>query len=160
MEIGNNKVALIDYTLKNNDGEVIDQSSGGEFAYLHGAQNIIPGLETALAGKKAGDEVSVTIEPADAYGERQLEAIQRVPRNAFPEDIEIKNGMQFQAQGPEGQHVMVTVTNVEADHVTVDGNHPLAGTTLNFDVKVIEVRDATEEELEHGHVHGPGGHHH
>ncbi|RTZ57984.1 MAG: peptidylprolyl isomerase [Gammaproteobacteria bacterium] len=160
MQISKNKVASINYVLKDNDGNVLDESSDGSFAYLHGANNIIPGLENALEGKKQGDDVSVTIAPEDGYGEPNPALVQKVPRGAFPDDMEIKTGMQFQAAGENGQQTLVTVTEVQDDEITVDGNHPMAGKTLNFTVKVGEVRDASEEELSHGHVHGPDGHHH
>jgi FKBP-type peptidyl-prolyl cis-trans isomerase SlyD len=160
MQIENNRVVSLAYTLKDNDDNVIDQSSDGSFCYLHGASNIIPGLENALAGKAAGDELSVSIPPEEGYGVRDDARIQDVPRNMFPDDQEIQAGMQFHAQSPEGQSIVVLVSKVEGDTVTVDGNHPLAGVQLNFEVKVIEIRDATAEELEHGHVHGPEGHAH
>lgn len=160
MQAEKNKVVAIDYTLRDSDGNLIDESKEGQFAYLHGAENIIPGLEKALEGRKAGDSVQVTIEPEEAYGEVDMAKIQEASRSMFPEDIEIKPGMQFQAQTPDGQEVMVTVTAVEGDKVIIDGNHPLAGVTLNFDVTVRDVRDATEEEITHRHVHGPGGHDH
>ncbi len=160
MQAEKNKVVTIDYTLKDNEGNLIDESNTGEFAYLHGANNIIPGLEKELEGKQAGDSVQVSIKPEDAYGEVDMAKIQQAPRSMFPQDVEIKPGMQFHAQTPDGQDVMVTVTAVEDDHVVIDGNHPLAGVTLNFDVTVRDVRDASAEEIEHQHVHGPGGHHH
>ncbi|MDX1442929.1 MAG: peptidylprolyl isomerase [Gammaproteobacteria bacterium] len=157
MQISEKKVASIHYTLKNDAGDVLDTSSGRDaLAYLHGANNIIPGLEKALEGKGAGDKVEVTVEPGEAYGERQESLVQEVPREAFQGVDEIKEGMQFQAQGPQGP-VLVTVKAVADDKVTIDGNHPLAGETLHFDVEVSDVRDATDEELEHGHVHGAGG---
>ncbi len=160
MQITKNKVASINYVLKDNDGNVLDESADGSFAYLHGANNIIPGLENALEGKKQGDEVNVTIAPEDGYGQPNPALVQKVPRSAFPDDMEIKTGMQFQAAGEGGQQTLVTVTEVNGDEITVDGNHPMAGQTLNFAVTVGEVRDASEEELSHGHVHGPDGHHH
>jgi FKBP-type peptidyl-prolyl cis-trans isomerase SlyD len=160
MQLTKDKVAIINYTLKDKDSNVIDESNDSSFTYLHGARNIIPGLENALEGKQAGDKTSVVIEPEDAYGERNLEQIQRVPREMFPEDADIKEGMQFQAQSDDGAPVIVTITAVEENEVIVDGNHPMAGMQLHFEVELIEVRDATEEELEHGHVHGPGGHDH
>jgi FKBP-type peptidyl-prolyl cis-trans isomerase SlyD len=160
MQIENKRVISLTYTLKDNDDNVIDQSNDGSFCYLHGASNIIPGLENALAGKAAGDELSVSIPPEEGYGVRDDERIQDVPRNMFPPEQEIEAGMQFNAQSPEGQSIVVVVTKIEEDTVTVDGNHPLAGVQLNFDVKVMEIRDATAEELEHGHVHGPHGHAH
>jgi FKBP-type peptidyl-prolyl cis-trans isomerase SlyD len=160
MHIEARKVVTLNYTLTDNEGNVIDQSTDSSFAYLHGASNIIPGLESALAGKAAGDSLNVSVEPSEAYGERDPEKTQSVPRNMFPEDTEIEVGMQFHAQGPGGETLVVTIAGVEGDTITVDGNHPLAGIPLNFAVEVIEVRDASEEELDHGHVHGPGGHDH
>jgi FKBP-type peptidyl-prolyl cis-trans isomerase SlyD len=160
MHIEARKVVTLNYTLTDNEGNVIDQSTDSSFAYLHGASNIIPGLESALAGKSAGDSLNVSVEPSEAYGERDPEKTQSVPRNMFPEDTEIEVGMQFHAQGPGGETLVVTIAGVEGDTITVDGNHPLAGIPLNFAVEVIEVRDASEEELDHGHVHGPGGHDH
>lgn len=161
MLIGHNKVVRIDYTLTTDTQEVIDSSEGGEpLAYLHGARNIIPGLETALEGRKAGDSLNVRIEPADAYGERDDRLVQMVPREMFEDSGEIQVGMQFHSADPEGNVTIVTVTHATDDTVTVDANHPLAGVPLTFAVTVVEVRDATPEELEHGHVHGAGGHHH
>ena len=160
MQIEAQKVVTLKYTLTDNDGNIIDQSNDGSFAYLHGANNIIPGLESALQGKKAGDALDVSVAPEDGYGEHDASKTQDVPRNMFPEDTEITPGMQFHAQGPNGEVVVVTVINVSDDSVTVDGNHPLAGVQLNFAVEVVEVRNALQEELEHGHVHGPEGHHH
>ena len=160
MTIAANKVVTLHYTLTDDEGTVIDKSDDGSFLYLHGASNIIPGLENALTGKAAGEELKVTVPPAEAYGERDDARKESVPREMFPEDTEIEAGMQFHAEGPEGQMVVVTVMDVTDETVTVDGNHPLAGVQLNFDVKIIDIRDASAEELEHGHVHGPGGHHH
>lgn len=160
MQIAKNRVVTLAYTLKDNDDNIIDQSEDGSFCYLHGASNIIPGLEDALTGKMAGDELSVSIPPEEAYGVRDAAREQEVPRSAFPPEQEIEVGMQFHAEGPEGQAIMVTISKVEDDTITVDGNHPLASVHLNFDVKVMDIRDASPEELEHGHVHGPHGHHH
>jgi len=160
MEITNNHVVTINYTLKDSDDNILDKSEDGSFCYLHGASNIIPGLEKALTGKAAGENITVTIPPEEAYGVRDDSRLQEVPRDMFPPEQEIVAGMQFNAQGPDGQAVTVTVQKVETDTITVDGNHPLAGITLNFDVTVHHVRDASAEELEHGHVHGPGGHQH
>ncbi len=156
MQIEQNKVVTLNYTLTDKDGNVIDQSNDGSFAYLHGANNIIPGLENALTGKSAGDKLDVAVAPADGYGERDAEKTQAVPRNMFPEDTEIQTGMQFHAQSPTGETLVVTVVAVDDETVTVDGNHPLAGVDLKFDVEIMDVRDATEEEIQHGHVHGPG----
>jgi len=158
--IQKDSVVLIHYTLKNNSGEVLDSSSGADpLAYLHGHGNIIPGLESQLEGKGIGDKLNASVKPADGYGEHDAEMIQEVPKEAFQGAPEITVGMQFQAQGPSGAQ-MVTVTKVEGESVTVDGNRPLAGEHLNFDVEVMEIRAASAEELSHGHVHGPGGHHH
>ncbi|HSM27571.1 MAG TPA: peptidylprolyl isomerase [Thioalkalivibrio sp.] len=161
MQISTNSVVLIDYTLTNDQGDVIDTSSGREpLAYLQGHQNIISGLESALEGKSAGDRVQVSIAPADGYGERDESLSQAVPRQMFEDADQVIVGMQFHTMTEQGHQQVVTVTAVDAENVTVDANHPLAGETLNFDVTVVEVREALPEELEHGHVHGPGGHHH
>ena len=160
MQIAQDSVVSIHYTLTSDAGEVLDSSSGGEpLAYLQGHGNLIPGLERELEGKKAGDKLKVRIAPGDAYGEHDEQLIQDVPRAAFQGVTDIQVGMQFQAQSNHGPRT-VTITKVSGDTITVDGNHPLAGQHLNFDVEVTEVRKATQEELSHGHVHGPGGHHH
>ncbi|MBE9567938.1 MAG: peptidylprolyl isomerase [Proteobacteria bacterium] len=160
MKIEDNKVVTLHYTLKNNDGTVIDQSEDGSFLYLHGAMNIIPGLEKALAGKAAGDEISVKVPPEEGYGEKDEGRIQEVPKEMFDGADQIDVGVQFHAQGPDGTAIVVTVVEIKDDVVVVDGNHALAGVDLNFEVKVVDVRDATEEEIGHGHVHGPDGHAH
>jgi FKBP-type peptidyl-prolyl cis-trans isomerase SlyD len=158
MQIARDAVVLIHYTLKNDAGEVLDSSSGHDpLAYLQGHGSIIPGLEAALEGKVAGDKVQATIAPENAYGVKEPGLVQQVPRRAF--QGEVRAGMQFTAQTEAGPRTVV-VTRVQGDMVTVDGNHPLAGETLHFDVEITEVRAATEEELAHGHVHGAGGHHH
>jgi FKBP-type peptidyl-prolyl cis-trans isomerase SlyD len=160
MEISKNTVATIDYTLTSPDGQVLDSSKGREpLAYLHGASNIIPGLENALEGKKEGDSLQVTVPPGQGYGERDDRMVQSVPRANFQGSQEITPGMQFQAQTSQGPRV-VTVVKVDPDQVTVDANHPLAGMDLNFDVTVRGVRPASQEEIAHGHAHGEGGHHH
>jgi FKBP-type peptidyl-prolyl cis-trans isomerase SlyD len=160
MQIEKDRVVTLAYTLKDDNDRIIDQSDDGSFCYLHGASNIIPGLENALTGKVTGDEMSVSIPPEEGYGMHDAGKTQAVPREMFPAEDEIVAGMQFHAQGPDGHQLVVTVVKVEEDRITVDGNHPLAGVQLNFDVKVLEVREATGEEITHGHVHGPGGHHH
>ena len=160
MAISKDKVVSIDYTLTGADGKVLDSSNGREpLAYLHGASNIIPGLESALEGKSEGDQLNVSIPPEQAYGNRDERMVQAVPKTAFQGVPDIQPGMQFQAQTNAGAR-LITVVAVEGDQVKIDGNHPLAGATLNFDVKVVNVRDATEQEKSHGHVHGPGGHQH
>lgn len=160
MQLTKDKVATLNYTLKDKENNTIDESNDGSFSYLHGARNLIPGLENALEGKQTGDKINVVIEPEDAYGERSLEKIERVPKDMFPPNEEIKEGMQFQGQSATGEPILITITAVEADEVVIDGNHPMAGMQLHFEVELLEVRDASEEELEHGHVHGPGGHEH
>lgn len=160
MQITQDAVVSIHYTLTNDKGETLDSSAGGEpLAYLHGNGNLIPGLENALNGKQAGDKLNVKIAPADGYGEYNKDLIQRVPRRSFRGISDVRVGMQFQVQSDTGPR-SVTVTQVAGDMVTVDGNHALAGQNLNFEVEITEVRAATGEELSHGHVHGPGGHHH
>ncbi len=161
MTIAENKVVTLHYEVADNDsGEVIDSSSGGQpLTYLHGARNIIPGLENALEGKAVGDELEVTIEAADAYGERSEDRVQRVPHEAFAEIDKVETGMTVTAQTESGP-INLVVTAVDDDAVTVDANHPLAGKALKFNVKVESIRDASDEEVEHGHVHGPEGHDH
>lgn len=160
MQVATDKVVVIHYTLKNAEGQVLDSSEGGDpLAYIHGNGNIIPGLEEALEGKVAGDKLNVSIAPDKAYGMHSAELVQQVPKRAFQGVGQVQEGMRFTAQTEHGPR-QVVVTRVIGDMVTVDGNHPLAGQTLNFDVEIAEVRDASQEELEHGHVHGPGGHHH
>ncbi|MEJ2143476.1 MAG: peptidylprolyl isomerase [Gammaproteobacteria bacterium] len=160
MQISDSKVVTLNYTLKDDDGNVIDQSQDSQFAYLHGAQNIISGLEIALTDKSKGDKVSIRIEPKDGYGEYNESMIQNVDKTMFESDQELEVGQQFHAQTPDGQMITVTIKDVTDSEVTVDGNHPLAGQHLNFDVEIMDVRDATPEEIDHGHVHGPGGHQH
>ena len=155
------KVVQVHYALKSDDGEQIESSFGGEpLTYLHGAENIIPGLETAISGHVAGDRVATTVAPADGYGERNRPGPEAVPRAAFPAELDIQPGMRFVTDAPDGTPIPVWVADVEDETVHIDFNHPLAGETLNFDVEVVSVRDATEEELQHGHPHGPEGHHH
>ena len=161
MLISDKKVVTLDYTLTDDANQVIDQSQDGTFAYLHGAHNIIPGLEKALVDKKVGDNIQVSIAPEEGYGVRDEGMIQEVPINLFEAADQVQVGQQFHAQSPDGHDIVVTVTKVENDNVTIDGNHPLAGVQLNFDVTVVDIRDASEEEVEHGHAHhGDHQHHH
>ncbi|MER1102007.1 peptidylprolyl isomerase [Pseudomonas aeruginosa] len=161
MQIAANKAVSIDYTLTNDAGDVIDSSAGGApLVYLHGAGNIIVGLEKALEGKNVGDELSVAIEPEDAYGEYSAELVATLTREMFEGVDELEVGMQFHASAPDGRMQIVTIRDIDGDDVTVDGNHPLAGQRLNFKVKVVDVREANAEEIAHGHIHGEGGHHH
>ncbi len=166
MQIAEQTVVTIHYTLTDTKGEILDSSDGpdgGEpLSYIHGAGMIVPGLEAALLGKGAGDQVKVTVAPEDGYGARQEGLVQKVPRSEFPEgDIEV--GMRFRAHGPGGSQVL-TVAALDKDTVTLDGNHPLAGATLNFDVKVVSVREVRPEDVQgHGEhectgCHGCGGH--
>ena len=160
MEISADKVVLIHYTLKDDEGAVLDTSAGGEpLAYIQGHGNLVAGLEKALEGKLDGSSIAVSVEPAEGYGKHDPKLIQRVPKRTLQGAGEVKKGMQFQAQTDDGLRVF-TVTGVMGDMVTLDGNHPLADKTLHFDVQVVAVREASSEELEHGHVHGAGGHHH
>jgi FKBP-type peptidyl-prolyl cis-trans isomerase SlyD len=160
MKIADKHVVTLNYTLKDNDGEIIDQAQDSSFAYLHGAQNIIPGLENALTGKSVGDQLTVKVPPEEGYGPRDENRVEDIPRDMFPADTDIEPGMVFHAQGPEGQTITVTVMEVHDDTVKIDANHALAGMDLNFEVEVMGVREAEDVELEHGHVHGPGGHDH
>ena len=156
------KVVGIYYTLKNEAGEVLDtnRKGGRPMAFLHGSGNILPGLEAALLGKAKDDQVHVELAPADGYGERDAAAVRKVPLSHFPPGQTIEPGMRFTAEDPEGRKLPVLVTAVEGEEVTVDHNHPLAGQRLFFDVLIAGVRDATAEERQHGHPHGPGGHQH
>ncbi|WP_102125235.1 FKBP-type peptidyl-prolyl cis-trans isomerase [Deinococcus planocerae] len=158
MNITQDKVVELDYVLKV-DGEVVDQSEAGEpLTYLHGHSNIIPGLERALEGKKAGDSLHVTVQPEDGYGERDEDNVEDLDRADFDDEVEV--GATYYAQAEDGSVLPFTVVGVEGDTVQVDFNPPLAGMVLNFDVTVKSVRDATGEELEHGHAHAAGMHEH
>jgi FKBP-type peptidyl-prolyl cis-trans isomerase SlyD len=160
VEITADRVVTIHYTLKDDKGAVLDSSAGGEpLAYIQGHGNLVAGLEKALEGKQDGNTLAVSVAPADGYGVRDEKLIQRLPKRSLQGSGEIKKGMQFQARTDDGMRLF-TVTAVMGDMVTLDGNHPLADQTLHFDVEVVAVREATTEELEHGHVHGAGGHHH
>ena len=160
MKVVDNSVVHMHYTLKDESGATLDSSAGREpLAYIQGVGNIIPGLEKEMNGKVVGDKVNAVIAPEEAYGVRQENLIQSVPKSGFQGDEELVAGMQVQVGTSNGEAI-ATVTNVEGEDVTLDMNHPLAGVTLHFDVEVMEVRAATNEELSHGHVHGPGGHQH
>ncbi|MBZ0207106.1 MAG: peptidylprolyl isomerase [Flavobacteriales bacterium] len=156
MNISKNSVVSFHYKLSNNEGEILDSSEGREaFTYLQGTQMIVPGLEAQMEGKGKGDKFKAVVAPELGYGEFNKDLLQQVPLDRFGEQ-KVEAGMQFQA----GEHSVVTVREVKDGQVLVDGNHPLAGVTLNFDVEVTDVREATKEELAHGHVHGEGGHQH
>jgi FKBP-type peptidyl-prolyl cis-trans isomerase SlyD len=160
VQIAADSVVLIHYTLKDESGNVLDSSAGGEpLAYIQGHGNLVPGLEKALEGKASGDKLAVTLSPAEGYGVRDAALVQRTAKRSLREHGEIRKGMQLQGQTKDGMRIF-TVTAVVGDMVTLDGNHPLADRTLHFDIEVVSVRAASQEELEHGHVHGAGGHHH
>lgn len=159
VKVAANTVVSIEYTLRDEAGEVLDQSKGEPLAYLHGHGNIVPGLEKALEGLEAGAETKALVAPEDGYGEHSDKKVMQIKRAQLSDEMEPQVGMMLHAETPEGP-VPLWITKVEGDEVTVDGNHPLAGKPLAFEVKVVEVRAAAEEELSHGHVHGVGGHAH
>jgi len=162
MTITKNSIATLHYTLKDDAGEVLDiADENNPFLYMHGVGGMIPGLEKALENRAAGENVVVSVPPAEAYGERNPDLTQDVPREMFGEvdDDDMKVGAQFQAQTDQGVEI-ITVAAIEGDTIKIDGNHPMAGETLHFDVNILDIRDATDEEISHGHPHGPGGHQH
>ena len=159
--IADGKIVTFHYTLKNDAGEIIDSSSGHEpLAYLHGAGNIVPGLESRLLGKVIGEAFAAVVPAKDGYGEYVTDAVHIVNRTQFPPELEIAVGMQFGAHGPDGEQVACWIRKIEADVVTVDFNHPLAGQQLHFSGTIVEVRDASDVEREHGHVHDAHAHNH
>lgn len=158
--VADGQVVEMLYTLKDGKGELLDASNGEPLAYLHGADNIVPGLEKALAGKQVGDKVDVVVPPAEGYGERTGPGAQGIPRTSFPADAQIHPGMSFAVETESGDLLPLWVVEVNDDEVMVDANHPLAGVPLHFSVEIKSIREATGEELDHGHPHGPGGHHH
>ncbi|MEQ8954352.1 MAG: peptidylprolyl isomerase [Gammaproteobacteria bacterium] len=158
--IGKNSVVSLHYTLKNDDGEIMDSSDGKQpLSYLHGNNNLIPGLENELEGKSSGAKFNTTIPPDKAYGDVRQELIQTLNKEVFKGVESVEPGMTFVAQGEGGQQQQVRVTDVAGEQVTIDANHPMAGLTLHFEVEVVEVRDATSQEIEHGHVHSDGHDH-
>lgn len=161
MKVADKKVVSFHYTLTDEQGEQLESSREREqpMAYLHGARNIIPGLEKAMTGKSAGESFQVTVEPAEAYGDRIPGNVQRVPIKHFRDPKRLEPGQPVSIQTRQGP-VQAVVLKVGRFNVDVDANHPLAGRRLTFDVEITEVRDATREEIDHGHVHGPGGEHH
>lgn len=161
MQIETDSVVGIDYTLKNQQGEILDSSEGhGPLYYLHGHGNIVEGLEAALGGRSAGDALEVTVPPEKGYGVREAGLVLQVSRDKLPSDLDPTPGVELAMEVEDGLQVPVRIHEVNDDVVTLDANHELAGVTLHFSVQVTEVRRATAEELAHGHVHGPGGHHH
>lgn len=158
--IGQNSVVSMHYTLKNDQGEIMDSSQGKEpMVYLHGANNLIPGLEAELTGKTTGAEFSASIPPAQAYGEFNQDFIQVINKSMFQGVESVEVGMTFMAQGDGGAQRQIRVTEVDGDDITIDANHPLAGQTLHFEVEVVDVREGTPQEIEHGHVHAGGADH-
>ncbi len=158
--VAQNSVVGISYVLTNTQGEELDRAEKAEpLYYLHGVGQIVPGLERELTGLKIGDKKTVTVTPKDGYGETNPDLRMSLPRTQFPKEAKIEAGMQFFASSG-GDRMMLTVVGLKDEEVEVDGNHPLSGQTLKFEVEIVDVREATEEELKHGHVHGPGGHHH
>lgn len=160
MKISSDTVVSIDYTVRDERGQVIDQSGDQPLAYLHGHSNIIPGLERALEGLEAGETTRASVQPGEGYGDRDEDRVLQVPRGELPPGMTPEVGMLLSGETPDGQAVPLWVTEIHKDHVTLDGNHPLAGKSLDFEVTVRGVRAATETEVEHGHVHGPGAHAH
>lgn len=158
MNIEKNKVVSFDYTLTLEDGQVLDSSDGRDpLSYIQGLGHIISGLENAMEGKKSGDAFKISIPPEDAYGIYNKELLQAVPISSFDSSLQIVPGMEF---SNDDNNAIFRVIEVQKDHVVLDGNHPLAGELLTFDIKITNVREASQDELSHGHVHGPGGHHH
>ena len=159
--IKKDSVVSLSYILKNANGEELDRfETANPLAYMHGHGQIVPGLENVLEGLAIGDKKEVTVTPQEGYGEVQPQLKMKVSRNKFPADVNIEPGMQFSSKMEDGREIPFTVQAIEDGAVMLDGNHPLAGETLHFSVEVVEVRLATAEELQHGHVHGAGGHHH
>jgi len=160
MTIEQHTVVSLNYTLKNSEGNVLDTSEGREpLVYLHGVGGLIPGLEEELTGKSKGDKLSTVVPPEKAYGERRDDLMKVVSKDGFQGDEEMMVGMQVQLQTEHGPAI-ATIASIEGNDVTLDLNHPLAGETLYFDVEIVDLREASQEEIEHGHVHGPGGHQH
>ncbi len=161
MAIGANKVVTLNYKLTDDQGNMIQTTSRNEpFVYLSGNNQILPKLEEQIDNMLIGGKKNIELSSSDAYGDYDEKAVQQVKKEEFPEGAELKEGMEYMAHSPEGQPIPFVVKEVKDDDVTIDFNHPLAGRNLKFDVELVDVRDATAEELQHGHVHGPNGHHH
>jgi FKBP-type peptidyl-prolyl cis-trans isomerase SlyD len=159
--VGKDLVVTFHYTLKNEAGEVLDSSAGAEpLSYLHGYKNIVPGLENALVGKAVGAKFNVTVEPGEGYGEREDEMVIQIPKAEWTLPEHVGAGEVIELQSPEGHVVPAMIVEIGNEFVVVDANHPLAGEKLFFEVELTSIRGATKEELQHGHVHGEGGHHH
>lgn len=161
MALQANKVVTFNYILKDDNGALLDSTEkGGPFSFISGNHQILPGLEEAIGNMIIGSKKNIKLAAADAYGEYDENAVQKINRTLFPEEAELEIGMTYFAHSPEGQHLQFVITEMENDDITVNFNHPLAGKNLEFDVELLDVRDATPEEISHGYVHGPGGHHH
>ncbi len=161
MAIEQNKVVTMNFTLKDDEGNVLDSTEkGGPFSYISGTNMVLPKLEEALSGMLIGSKKNLKLEAKDGYGNYNDDAIQVVGKENFPEDIVLEVGMEYMANSPDGVKMPFTISNVDGEEITIDFNHPLAGKNLNFDIELLNVRDATAEELSHGHVHGADGHHH
>jgi FKBP-type peptidyl-prolyl cis-trans isomerase SlyD len=161
VSVASGKVVVIHYTLTGADGRLIESTRGkAPMAYLHGQNNVIPGLEAALADKNVGDQVQFTIPPEQAYGVRKGKGPQAVPRKEFPRKMDLRENMPLDIPGGDGQPVRVWVTKIQGSKVWIDVDHPLAGQSLSFDVEIVHIRDPYPEEIEHGHAHGSDGHHH
>jgi FKBP-type peptidyl-prolyl cis-trans isomerase SlyD len=161
MAIGQNKIVKMDYTLKDDEGNIVQTTNNKEpFQFISGTKQILPKLEEEIDGMIIGSKKNVKIPATEAYGEYSEQAVQQVSKTNFPEGVDLKEGMEFVANSPEGQQMPFVVKEVKQEEVTIDFNHPLAGKDLEFEVKLIDIRDATVEELQHGHAHGPGGNHH
>lgn len=161
MPIEANKVVTMNFTLTDETGNVLDSTdAGGPFSYISGTGTVLPKLEEAVSIMMIGTKKQLKLEAKDCYGEYNEDAVQAVGKENFPEDFVLEAGMEYMASNPEGVQMPFVITNVEDETVTVDFNHPLAGKNLNFDLELLDVRDATAGELAHGHVHGAGEHHH
>ena len=160
MNIKEKCVVSMHYKLSDDSGQLLDASQDQPLSYIHGTNSLIPGLEKQLMGKKAGDQVTASVPPEEGYGPVMPQLVQKLPLSTFEGVDKIEVGMEFEASNDNKEKMIVRVEAVDDKEVTINGNHPLAGKTLNFDVNIVEVREASEEELSHGHVHGAGGHHH
>ncbi len=161
MALAQSKVYTVLYTLKDSEGEIVDEATReNPFLFMSNADQVLPLFEKEVSGMLIGGKKNFTIDAKEGYGEYKEEAIQVVSRNEFPQDVELEEGMQMVANTPDGHQLPFVITDLNDDEVTIDFNHPLAGETLNFEVELIDVRDATQEEIAHGHAHGGDGHHH
>ncbi len=161
MQIVKDTVVTLDFTLKDDSGSILDTTEGDQpLVYIHGSNNLIPGLERELEGKSSGDSFEITIPPTEGYGERDEKKVISVSKDMFPSDQPVSAGTSYESEDNEGNPITIKVVEVNDKEVKVDANHPLAGVNLHFAVAVKDIRDATSDELAHGHVHGPGGHEH